>query len=174
MTRPPSLCLQAEHTIPPYFSLNAVGTPDGIVANPHGAGIILPTERAKLKSAVWVVAYGGDSWFNGANNQWQFIPATGQLQVTQAADIMLYTICKDHGTDCCMVVEPCHFPCMLISSGWAFVLLLTLGIGGYLGLGAAYAMKVQGKSVARVDEGDRVILHGRSLSSIPHSGSPYT
>ena len=148
-TAPEKSMFKAEHTVPPYFSLNAVGTPDGMIANPAAVSIILPSEMAKVRSAVWVVAYGGDAWFNGANNQWQFLPATGQLRLTSAADLMLYTICKGHGTDCCMVVEPCNFPCMLISSGWAVVLLLTLSTVGYLILGAAYAIKIQGKTVAK-------------------------
>ena len=45
-----------------FFTMNAVGKPDGLVSNPHSESVILPSELPKIATAVWVVAANGSSF----------------------------------------------------------------------------------------------------------------
>ena len=134
------------------FLLNAVGTPDGFNGNP-----VTPEDWAaidkKLPRAEWVLAYGmptasGFSGLEGTNSEWGYDASTGQVRVSQAADLLGKTACKDAIENCCLIAKPCSWPCNALGDGWLFILLLTLGAAGYLGGGALHAHKTQGKTLA--------------------------
>ena len=91
---------------------------------------------------------GGLSGLEGTNSEWGYDASTGQVKVSQAADLLGKTACKDDIENCCLIAKPCDWPCNALGDGWLFILILTLGAAGYLGGGALHAHKTQGKTLA--------------------------
>jgi hypothetical protein len=135
------------------FGVNVVGKDDTgtqahgdyqMTAWPFGAGISCPSTGSQ-------------------NADFQFDPKSGLIKLGMVDAGRVQAECSDV-SNCCVKALPCIAPECSLPSGWGWTLILIFFVSSllYIGGGALYAIKVQGKDFQTDEAKWRVLLPHRS------------